>query len=106
MTAARQNRERWDLSLFVAGKDHPNSRRAYANLVRICEEHLSGEYHLDVVDITERPDVAASEQLLALPTLVRRQPKPTRRIIGDLGDTDRVLVSLGVKAVGSAMLSA
>ena len=106
MTAARQNRERWHLSLFVAGKDHPNSRRAYANLVRICEEHLSGEYHLDVVDITERPDVAASEQLLALPTLVRRQPKPTRRIIGDLGDTDRVLVSLGVKAVGSAMLSA
>jgi circadian clock protein KaiB len=106
MTAARQNRERWDLSLFVAGRDHPNSKRAYANLVRICEEHLSGEYHLDVVDISESPEVAASEQLLALPTLVRKQPKPTRRIIGDLGDTDRVLISLGVKAIGPAMLSA
>ena len=106
MTAARQNRERWDLSLFVAGNDHPNSKRAYANLVRICEEHLSGDYNLSVVDISESPEVAAAEQLLALPTLVRRQPKPTRRIIGDLGDTDRVLISLGVKALGSRMLSA
>ena len=106
MTAARHNRERWDLSLFVAGKDHPNSRRAYANLVRICEEHLSGEYSLNVIDISESPDAAAAEQLLALPTLVRRQPKPTRKIIGDLGDTDRVLISLGVKATGSPLLTA
>ena len=106
MTAARQNRERWDLSLFVAGKDHPHSKRAYANLVRICEEHLSGDYHLSVVDVSECPDLAVDEQLLALPTLVRRQPKPTRRIIGDLADTDRVLISLGVKAIDAPILSA
>ena len=106
MTAARENREGWELSLFVAGKDHPTSKRAYANLVRICEEHLSGDYNLSVVDVSETPEVVATEQILALPTLVRRQPKPMRRIIGDLGDTDRVLISLGVKTLGSSMLSA
>ena len=101
MTAAKQNRERWDLSLFVAGKDLPNSQLAYSNLMRICEEHLPGEYRLTVVDISQAPEIAADEQILALPTLVRRQPKPTRRIIGDLADTDRVLISLGVKAIDS-----
>lgn len=101
MTAAKQNRERWDLSLFVAGKDLPNSQRAYSNLMRICEEHLPGEYKLAVIDISQSPEIAAEEQILALPTLVRRQPKPTRRIIGDLTDTDRVLISLGVKAINS-----
>jgi circadian clock protein KaiB len=58
------------------------------------------------MDVSETPEVAATEQILALPTVVRRQPKPTRRIIGDLGDTDRILISLGVKAMSSSMLSA
>ena len=106
MTAAQdKGREHWNLSLFVAGKDHPSSQLAYANLMRICEEHLPGEYKLCVIDVSEYPEVAAVEQILALPTLVRRSPKPTRRIIGDLGDTDRVLISLGVKAIGSARVS-
>ena len=99
MAAAKKEREHWNLSLFVAGKDHPNSQLAYANLIRICEEHLPGGYNLNVVDISKTPEAAASEQILALPTLVRRAPKPTRRIIGDLSDTDRVLISLGVQAI-------
>ena len=106
MGAAKQNRELWNLSLFVGGKDHPNSQLAYANLIRICEEHLPGDYQLNVIDIFKSPEIAASEQILALPTLVRRAPRPTRRIIGDLSDTDRVLVSLGAKAIGSPSVSA
>src|SRR5688500_18597818 len=93
--------DQWHLSLFVAGGQHPKSVAAYANIKRICEEHLSGEYSLQVIDITERPEVAASEQILAIPTLLRKSPKPTRRIIGDLADTDRVLVSLGVRGFAS-----
>ena len=93
----RSGLDEWNLSLFVAGGDHPKSRAAYANIKRICEEHLQGEYSLQVIDITKVPDVAASEQILAIPTLVRRSPKPTRRIIGDLTDTERVLISLGVQ---------
>jgi circadian clock protein KaiB len=103
MAAAKKNREHWNLSLFVAGKNHPNSQLAYANLIRICEEHLPGGYQLDVVDISETPEAAASEQILALPTLVRKAPRPTRRIIGDLSDTDRVLISLGVKTIDSSV---
>ena len=87
----------WNLSLFIAGSEHPNSRAAYANIKRICDEHLPGGYSLQVVDITEVPEAAASQQILAIPTLVRSSPKPTRRIIGDLADTNRVLVSLGVQ---------
>jgi len=99
MGTVKNNCARWDLSLYVGGKNHPNSQLAYANLIRICEEHLSGGYHLRVIDIEENPDAAATEQILALPTLVRKEPRPTRRIIGDLSDTDRVLISLGVKAI-------
>ena len=101
MSAAKRTNERWNLSLYVAGKDHPSSQLAYANVIRICEEHLPGEYSLQVIDLVQSPEAAHSEQILALPTLVRREPSPTRRIIGDLTDTDRVLISLGVKTVGS-----
>ena len=101
MPAANRKNERWNLSLYVAGKDHPNSQLAYANVIRICEEHLPGEYSLQVIDLTQTPEAAQCEQILALPTLVRREPSPTRRIIGDLTDTDRVLISLGVKTVNS-----
>ena len=90
-------RSQWNLSLFIAGTEHPSSRAAYANIKRICDEHLPGEYSLHVVDITESPEAATSQQILAIPTLVRSSPKPTRRIIGDLADTNRVLVSLGVQ---------
>lgn len=102
MPGARRNNDRWSLSLYVAGKDHPNSQLAYSNVIRICEEHLPGEYSLQVIDLVQNPDAAFSEQILALPTLVRREPAPIRRIIGDLTNTDRVLVSLGVRTVESA----
>lgn len=98
MTATPKE-SRWDLCLFVSGKDGPKSQLAYANIVRICEEHLSAEYQLTVVDVLQVPEAVALEQLLALPTLVRRSPKPVRRIIGDLTDANRILVSLGVKAI-------
>ena len=100
MTRAEQTQDldEWSLFLFVAGPEHAKSRAAYANIKRICEEHLTGEYTLQVVDITESPDAAAAEQIIAVPTLVRRSPQPIRRIIGDLGDTKRVLVSLGVRS--------
>ena len=88
------------------GKGAPKIKARVRESVRICEEHLSGDYCLKVMDVSETPEVAATEQILALPTVVRRQPKPTRRIIGDLGDTDRILISLGVKAMSSSMLSA
>ena len=94
-------REKWDLSLYVSGKDHPTSQNAYANVVRICEEHLPGEYSLTLVDVNQAPEIAIEEQVLAVPTLIRRDPKPARRIIGDLADADRVLISLGVKAISS-----
>src|SRR5688500_5748820 len=97
-----RGRENWNLSLFVSGKDHPNSQRAYANIVRICEEHLSGEYTLNVIDLSRTPEAAQNEQILALPTLVRRAPGPTRRIVDDLTDTDRVLVSLGVRTIDAS----
>lgn len=87
----------WSFSLFVAGEDHPKSRAAYANIKRICEEHLPG-YSIQVIDITDAPEIAAFEEILAVPTLMRRSPKPTRRIIGDLADANRVLATLGVRA--------
>jgi circadian clock protein KaiB len=89
----------WNLSLFIAGRDNPRSNAAYANLKRICEEHLPGEYHLQVIDIVASPEIAVSEQVLAIPMLVRKAPPPHRRIVGDLSDTDRVLVSLGIDAL-------
>ncbi len=93
--------DQWNLFLYIAGREHPKSLAAYANIKRICEEHLPGDYSLQVVDITRTPETAAADQILAIPTLVRRSPKPTRRIIGDLADTNRVLVSLGVPTLNA-----
>ncbi len=100
MTAPRKNRaeSRWELFLYVGGKSHAKSATAYSNLKRICEEHLTGDYKLTVIDISESPDSIFPEHILAIPTLVRRTPAPRRLIIGDLEDTDRVLASLGVRA--------
>jgi len=89
----------WHLSLFIGGLHHPKSIAAYSNLKRICEEHLAGDYQLQVVDISASPEIASKEQVLAIPMLVRKMPRPHRRIVGDLSDTDRVLVCLGVSAV-------
>lgn len=87
---------RWDLRLYVAGQT-PKSLQAFANLKRICEEHLAGQYHIEVIDLLRQPQLAAGDQILALPTLVRKLPEPVRKIIGDLSDTERVLVGLDLR---------
>ncbi len=88
--------ERWDLRLYVAGQT-PKSLAAFANLKRYCERHLPGRYHIDVIDLLEHPQLAEGDQILALPTLVRKLPEPMKRIIGDLSNEERVLVGLDLK---------
>ena len=81
------------LRLYVAGQT-PKSMTAFANLKNICEEHLAGRYKIEVVDLLKNPTLARGDQILAIPTLVRRLPKPIRKIIGDLSNTERVLIGL------------
>jgi circadian clock protein KaiB len=92
----RQKPEVWKLRLYVAGQT-PKSMRAFANLKALCEEHLKGCYQVEVIDLLERPQLARADQIVAIPTLVRRHPQPVRKIIGDLSDTERVLVGLGLR---------
>ena len=87
----------YDLRLYVAGQT-PKSVAALANLKRFCEEHLAGKYRIEVVDLVENPKLARSDQILAIPTLVRRLPEPIRKIIGDLSNSERVLVGLEIHA--------
>lgn len=84
------------LRLYVAGQTR-NSLAAFANLKKICEEHLKGKYRIEVVDLLEKPQLAKGDQILAVPTLVRRLPPPIKKIIGDLSNTERVLVGLDVR---------
>jgi circadian clock protein KaiB len=86
----------WDLRLYVAGQT-AKSLQAFANLKRICEEHLAGQYRIEVVDLIKNPQLAKGDQILALPTLVRKLPQPVRKIIGDLSNTERVLVGLDLR---------
>ena len=85
------------LRLYIAGQT-PRSVAALANLKEICEEHLAGRYTLQVVDLLENPKLARGDQILAIPTLVRKLPMPMRRIIGDLSNTERVLVGLDLRS--------
>ena len=87
---------RWNLRLYVAGQT-PRSLTAFKNLKDICEEYLKGEYHIEVIDLMENPTLARGDQILAVPTLVRKLPQPIRKIIGDLSNTERVLVGLDIK---------
>lgn len=82
--------EPWHLRLYVAGQS-PKSLDAFANLKEICEQHLPGQYEIEIVDLIEHPTLAATDDVLAVPTLVRRLPPPYRKIIGNLSDTGRVL---------------
>src|ERR1700710_1725651 len=88
--------EMWSLRLYVAGQS-PKSLRAFANLTALCEEHLAGRYEIEVIDLVEHPSLARSDDILAIPTLVRHLPAPLRKIIGDLSNTERVLVGLRLK---------
>ena len=92
--------EMWDLRLYVAGQT-PRSLAAFSNLKKICEQHLSGRYNIEVVDLVKHPQLAAGDQIVAIPTLVRKLPQPLRKIIGDLRDTDRALVGLQLRSGGS-----
>jgi circadian clock protein KaiB len=92
----RGDQKQYLLRLYVAGQT-PRSLQALSNLKRICEEHLSGRYKVEVIDLIQKPQLAAADQILAIPTLVRPLPKPVRKIIGDLSNTERVLVGLDVQ---------
>jgi circadian clock protein KaiB len=86
----------WELRLYVAGQT-PKSLAAFANLKQICEEHLAGKYQIEVIDLLQNPQLARGDQIIAVPTLVRKLPEPVRKIIGDLSNTERVLVGLQLR---------
>ena len=86
----------WELRLYVTGRS-PKCVRAIENLQLVCEQHLAGQYHIEIVDLLENPRLAADDQILAVPTLVRKLPPPIRKIVGDLSDTDRLLVGLQLR---------
>lgn len=86
----------WELRLYVAGQSQ-KSMTAYRNLRLLCEEHLAGRYHVEIVDLIKHPQLAKGDQILAVPTLVRKLPEPMRKIIGDLSNTDKVLVGLDLR---------
>lgn len=99
--AARSNRKKsnspiWDLRLYVAGQT-PKSLTAFNNLRKICEEHLAGKYRIEIIDLLKNPKLAQGDQILAIPTLVRKLPTPIKKIIGDLSDKTRVLVGLDIR---------
>jgi circadian clock protein KaiB len=89
-------RTKWQLRLYVAGRTQKSSE-ALANLKRICDTHLSGQYRIEIVDLVKNPSLAAGDQILALPTLVRKLPPPARKIIGNLSSEHRVLVGLDLR---------
>lgn len=99
--AAAANRGPWHLRLYVAGQS-PKSLDAFANLKAICEQHLPGRYEIEIVDLIEDPTLAVTDDVLAVPTLVRCLPPPTRKIIGSLSDTERVLGYLRIPGKRSA----
>ncbi len=86
----------WELRLHVAGQT-PKSLAAFRNLKQLCEEHLQGRYRIEVIDLMENPRLARGDQILAIPTLVRKLPEPVKKIIGDLSNTERVLVGLDLR---------
>ena len=86
----------YELRLYVAGQT-PKSLAAFANLKKICEEHLAGLYHIEIIDLLKDPQLASGDQILAIPTLVRKLPEPIKKIIGDLSNTERVLVGLDLR---------
>ena len=90
-------KEIWILKLYIAGQT-PKSIAAFANLNKICDEHLAGKYRIEIVDLLKNPKLAKGDQIVAIPTLVRHLPPPVKKIIGDLANTERVLVGLNIKS--------
>ena len=89
----------FDLRLYVAGQS-PKSLRAIENLRKVCEEHLAGRYRVELIDLLENPKLARGDEIIAVPTLVRKLPEPVRKIIGDLSDTEKLLVGLQLRSAG------
>jgi circadian clock protein KaiB len=87
--------KKWELRLYIAGKTE-KSITALNNLKRYCEDYLKGQYRIEVIDLMEKPQLAEGDQILAVPTLVRKVPEPIRKIIGDLSDQEKVLVGLNI----------
>ena len=92
----KENKKLWELRLYVAGQT-PKSLEAFANLKKICETHLKGQYTIEVIDLLENPELAKGDQILALPTLVRKLPEPVKKIIGTLANEEKVLVGLDIR---------
>ena len=91
-----EDTETWELRLYIAGQT-PKSVTAFANLNRLCEDHLAGRYRIEVIDLMQQPQLAAGDQIVAIPTLIRKLPEPLRRIVGDLSNTERTLVGLQLR---------
>lgn len=92
----RRSKKIYQLRLYVAGQT-PKSLTAFSNLKKICEEHMPGQYEIEVIDLLKHPQLASGDQILAIPTLVRKLPEPIKKIIGDLSNTERVLVGLDIR---------
>jgi circadian clock protein KaiB len=95
--APAKDTSRWNLRLYIAG-DSPRSRTALENLKRLCDQHLDGNYSIEVVDLRKRPELAKADQILAVPTLVRKIPVPMKRVIGDLSNAERAALALDLRA--------
>jgi len=93
---ANKGRLKWELRLYVAGQT-PKSIVAFANLKKMCEEHVPGEYSIEVVDLMKHPQLAKGDEIVAIPTLIRKLPEPLKRLVGDLSDTEKTLVGLQLK---------
>ena len=93
VTASLEAAERWELRLYVAGQT-PKSVAAFANLQELCETHLKGQYRIEVIDLLVHPELARRDQIVAIPTLIRKLPPPVKRIIGDLSNKERTLVGM------------
>jgi len=94
--SANKKKESWNLRLYVAGQT-PKSIAALANLKKICAENMSGKYHIEIIDLVRNPQLARQHQILAIPTLVRNLPTPIKKIIGDLSNTEKVLLGLEIR---------
>jgi circadian clock protein KaiB len=92
--------QKWELRLYVAGQT-PKSVLALSNITKYCKEHLEGKYSIEVIDLLVKPQLAAGDQIFAIPTLVRKVPEPIRKIIGDLSNEERVLVGLNIRPLSS-----
>ena len=99
-TAGQTDTEFWNLRLYVAGQS-TKCMAAVRNLNRFCEEHLAGRYHIEVVDLLQNPQLARDDQILAIPTLVRKVPEPLRKVIGDLSNAEKMLVGFDLRPRGA-----